>query len=53
MLDHPGFGISRDQTCNWGIEWDTCAPRLLCGVASKHSWAFGENFSAKVADALE
>ena len=34
MLDHPGFGISRDQTCNWGLEWDTCAPGLLCGVAS-------------------
>ena len=34
MLDHPGFGISRDQTCNRGLEWDTCAPGLLCGVAS-------------------
>lgn len=24
MLDHLGSGISRDQTCKSGIEWDTC-----------------------------
>lgn len=29
MLDHFGSGISRDQTCKWGIEWDTCAPESL------------------------
>ena len=34
MLDHFGSGISCDQTCKWGIEWDTCAPGLLSCVAS-------------------
>jgi hypothetical protein len=29
-----GFGIRSDQTCKWGIEWDTCAPGLLSCVAS-------------------
>jgi hypothetical protein len=28
MLDHFGPGISCDQTCKWGIEWDTCARGL-------------------------
>jgi hypothetical protein len=27
MLDHFGPEISREQTCKWGIEWDTCAPQ--------------------------
>ncbi len=26
MLNHFGSGRSRDQTCKWGIERDTCAP---------------------------
>ena len=34
MLDHFGSKICRDQTCKWGIEWDTCAPGLLSCVAS-------------------
>jgi len=38
MLDHFGSGISCDQTCKWGIEWDTCAPGLLRRVASKRSY---------------
>jgi hypothetical protein len=25
MLDHFGSGTICDQTCEWGIEWDTCA----------------------------
>jgi hypothetical protein len=26
MLDHFDGGVSRDQTCKWGIEWYLCAP---------------------------
>ena len=29
ILDHFGSGISCDQTCKWGIEWDTCASIYL------------------------
>ena len=28
VLDHFGSGISCDQTCKWGIEWDACALQL-------------------------
>ncbi len=51
MLDHFGSKICRDQTCKWGIEWDTCAPGLLSCVASdfpsppilrQHFHIFGE-----------
>jgi len=38
MLDHFGSEISRDQTCKWGIEWDTYEPGLLCCVASEPSY---------------
>jgi hypothetical protein len=38
MLDHSASEISRDRTCKWGIEWDTCAPGLLCCVASEPSY---------------
>lgn len=44
MLDHFRSVISCDQTCRWGIEWDTCAPELLCcGFRTKLS-AFGDDF---------
>ena len=28
-LDHPDRGISCDQTCKWGTEWDLCASTYL------------------------
>src|ERR1700730_3962718 len=37
MFDHFGSGISHDQTCKWGIEWDTCAPGLSCCFASERT----------------
>ncbi len=40
MLDHFGSGISCDQTCKWGIEWDTCAPGLSCRFASERTLHF-------------
>jgi len=35
--DHFDSVINRDQTCKLGIEWDLCAPGLLCCVASEQS----------------
>jgi hypothetical protein len=29
MLDYFGSGISGDQMCEWGIEWDLCASSIL------------------------
>jgi hypothetical protein len=28
-LDHANCEIGRDQTCKWGIEWDSCPSRYL------------------------
>ena len=28
-LDHFDCGISRNQPCKWGIEWDLCASTYL------------------------
>jgi hypothetical protein len=28
-IAHLDCGISRDQSCEWGIEWDTCAPHIF------------------------
>jgi hypothetical protein len=37
MLDHHNCGISRDQSCEWGIKWDFCAPGLSCRFASEQT----------------
>jgi hypothetical protein len=36
-LDHPDYGISRDEMCKWGIEWDLCAPGLYGSNLPKNS----------------
>ncbi len=33
-------GMSRDQACKWGIEWDSCAPGLSCRFASEQTLQF-------------
>jgi hypothetical protein len=38
MLDHFVSGISCDQTCKWGIEWDSYAPGLSCCFASERNF---------------
>ena len=37
-LDHPESGISRDQTCKWGIEWDLCALQILSSKERVLRW---------------
>jgi hypothetical protein len=41
-------GISNNRTCKWGIEWDICAPGLLCCVAFRTKLSpFGDDFPPK------
>ena len=53
MLDHSASEISRDRTCKWGIEWDTCAPGLLCCVASEPSYLHLATIFLEIAYSLE
>jgi hypothetical protein len=47
-LYHLDCGISRDQPCEWGIEWDTCGPGSLCCVAFRTKLSpFGDDFPPK------
>src|SRR6266851_6580477 len=48
MLDHLSSGISSNQTCKWGIEWDLCAPGLSCRFASERTLHFRWPPSANV-----
>jgi hypothetical protein len=47
-LDHLDCEISRDQPCEWGIEWDTYAPGLLCVWLSNEAICIRRRFRPKL-----